>query len=400
MKPRINTDRHRWQFLIISVHQRDPCPPSAGVVAFLPMRRSRISGLPVRVRTQTGHTLAELIIVIGISAFMFLTITLMTSGTLQAMDHLSRRAEVDHEALYAVRRISMALASALDLTATQQPSITFIVPDITGDAVDDEIRYQLSGRTLLRSVNGTSTAIAENVSLCSFEYVYEDQDATIILPEGEIEEVTIAEFNGFPAVSGDERKPRPLFNVNFGRAVLERFVAKADAEKATSLKIRGANGLLIRLRVDLIDKTDMTSVAHGTVLIAGGSTVRDYIVPLSWTPPDDRGIRKGRTYHVMLQSEVGLTSAGSVEYARIDDWEDDVESWDNQMMFYYWDGFTWADYGDEAELVFTLKGLKRRHHGRRDKLTTTSPKAVNMTIQTDLGGYQSRQQAQVRLLNY
>ncbi len=354
------------------------------------MRRSRVS----------GHTLAELILVIGISSFMFLTITLMTSSSLQAMDHLSRRAEVDHEALHAVRRISMDLASALDLTDTQQTSITFTVPDVTGDAEDDEIQYQLTGSSLLRSVNGTSTTIAENVLLCSFEYVYHDEDTTSILPEGEIEEVTIAEFGGFPAVAGDRQVPRPLFTIDFGRAVIEEFVAKADAEKASSLTIRGANGTGMPLRIDLIDITDMTWVAQGTVLIAEGPEVRDHIVPLSWTPPDDRGIRKGRTYFVMLRSEDGASPAGSVEYARITDWADGIDGWDNQMMFRYKLGFAWEDHGDEAELVFTLKGLKRRHHGRRDTLTTTSPKAVNITIETDLGGYQSRQQAQVRLLNY
>ena len=347
-----------------------------------------------------GHTLAELIIVIGISSFMFLTITLMTSSTLQAMDHLSRRAEVDHEALYAVRRISMDLAYALELTDTQQTSITFTVPDITGDAVDDEIQYQLSGSSLLRSVNGTSMSIAENVSLCSFEYVDGDQDATIILPEGEIEEVTIAECDGFPAGAGDMQVPRPLFEIKFGRAVVGRFVAKADAENACSLRIRGASGTSHKLWIDLIDLTDMAWIAEGSVQIDGDPTVEEYIVPLSWTPPDNRGIRKGRTYDILIYAQDAGAASGFVEYARIDGWADGVDDWDNQMMFYYWNGFNWFHYGDKADLIFTLKGLKRRYHGRRDKLTTTSPKAVNMTIETDFGGYQSRRQTQVRLLNY
>jgi hypothetical protein len=300
----------------------------------------------------------------------------------------------------------MDLTCALELRVAEPTRVRVLVPDVTGDGADDELEYAWDGTPgsdLVRSVNGTPQTVAENVSACTFGYLYSDTEKRIVLSEHGVEACTVAEFTGFPAEAGSVFNPRPTFELKTGRLLVETFVPKNDAEQATQIRVRakrtssGPDSI-----VRIVDAGDEAVLAEGRVLNSSlTGTVADCTVPLAWTAPDGRGLRRGSSYYVLMYSDGMASYSSSIEYDCIDRWETGVSAWPNDVFFQYstnW-GSTWQDLGDKADLLFTLYGQKRREHGRIDTAVDTRPKAVDVTVETCEGLYQARQHVQVRLLN-
>jgi prepilin-type N-terminal cleavage/methylation domain-containing protein len=357
--------------------------------------------------TSRGQTLIELIVVLAISSLIFGAIMLTTSSSLQAMDHISQRNGVDQAALHAVNRISIDLGTALELKQTDPTTLKLTVPDITGDAVDDEIVYSWSGTAgapLLRSVNGTPLPIAENVSACLFEYLQGADQARGIVPEDALEVNTVAEFWGFPTEAGTVYSTRPQLDLTPGRVLRVTFVAQADAEMLVRISFRAMKYLAAAgIKVTVVDPADTAQLAEGQISGASlGFSIAQCDVLLTGQAPDGRGIRAGRTYYILMTSSDPAIYGGTVEYDRIKTWAAGVTAWNNQFFFQFSSngGATWADYGDTADLLFNLSGAKRRLHGRTDTITATLPKAVDVTIGVAEGLYRANQHARVRLLNF
>ena len=356
-------------------------------------------------RVQSGHTLAELIVVIGVSSVMFTAMMTTMSSTIQAMDHLERRSEADHGAAYALRRLSMELAPALSLTTAESTHIVFVTPDITGDAADDTVQYVWSGTELLRTLNsGDAQVIASDVQSCEFEYVYGDQTKAGVFPEGEVDEVTIAQFDGFPEEAGSTVGPPPTFTLWFADIMHQQFVARSDADVPAALEINvEANRGTIPLLVKLLDTNDWTTLAVGTLSgVPPDGEVRRHSIPLAWVCADQRGLRKGNWYAVELRSEDLNGYACEVQYSRISAWAPGVSDWPNLMVPYFSNNFggSWYNHGDASDMIFKLTGFKRRHHGRYGQETQNRPEAVDVTLQAGQGAQSTRHRMRIRLLNH
>ena len=356
-------------------------------------------------RHNPGHTLIELLVVMSVSLIVIGSIMFMTSSTLQGMDHLSSRGAVDHAATHAVGRISMELATAIQLNETEPTRIAFVVPDITGDGADDEVEYSWSGvagEDIVRAVNGSAQPLVENVSNCSFAYIYTTTDTRDIQPEQSVETVTIAGFEAFPVEAYQKLYgPNPTFPMFSGYTLVCFFHATADAERANNIRLRAKSFFLgTSTHIYLYN-------AAGEYLAAGElytsdltSSVEWYDVPLAWQAPDTQGMRKGELYQLWMYEDSWATYGGSIEYQRIEEWEEGVSSWSNNQELWLSNGFGWTFYGDMSDLIFELQGTKRRVHGRFDDVALTQPKAVDVTIETAEGLYRAQQHVTVRLLNY
>jgi hypothetical protein len=98
-----------------------------------------------------------------------------------------------------VGRMHDELATAASITWADGSTISFTVPDRDNDGVEESLDYRLKSGRLVRTCNGLSSALMDNVQQLSFEYQLSisDEEVTATVT-GQSAEVVLAYHDGYP----------------------------------------------------------------------------------------------------------------------------------------------------------------------------------------------------------
>ncbi len=155
-----------------------------------------------RARTTRGFTLVEIVTSVAISSVLLLALTSVVLLASKAIPANATATDARDGAAGAIDSLLAELASAKNVSVATPTSITFTVPDRTGDGVDDTIAYQWSGApggTLQRNFNAAGWT---NVSppLSAFALNYSKRSTTSnVTTSTQIDsgEITLWSWNGW-----------------------------------------------------------------------------------------------------------------------------------------------------------------------------------------------------------
>lgn len=150
-----------------------------------------------RTTARSGHSLIEMVLAVGVLALVLVgaqSAVMIAARATPAKDDANAQAASSAACLSA---IADDLAVATSVSSTLPHALEFLVPDRTGDAVEDSIRYEWSGKPgepLYRSLNGGA---AEKVaaSVNALEFTYDTQQSTPETTYAESDEVVVSTFD-------------------------------------------------------------------------------------------------------------------------------------------------------------------------------------------------------------
>lgn len=119
-------------------------------------------------RDQRGFTLTELLVVAAVLGLILAAVVLVQQRGQEAYIFGSHRVEVQQNNRTALELMVRELRSAQSITTIA--SATDLTFQTTQDGIVETIRYQLSGATLNRTVNGTTTPLIGGVNSLAMTY--------------------------------------------------------------------------------------------------------------------------------------------------------------------------------------------------------------------------------------
>lgn len=156
-------------------------------------------------RTRRGISLIEVTVSIAAASVLVVAIgsvIVLSSKSLPQNSHLTFTALT---AGAVSEQLAEELRYAIAVTEMDAKAVTFAVPDRTGDAAAETIRYAWDGAgggTLTRTFNGVSTAVATGVQDFKLDYskrkVTTNSSTNVVVDSGE---VLLASFSSWPGIT-------------------------------------------------------------------------------------------------------------------------------------------------------------------------------------------------------
>lgn len=118
-----------------------------------------------------GFTLIELLVVTAIMGILMAAVGSAMIVAVKASPSAASPEQLTRDSDLAVQEIARELSQATSIFSAAADSVSFSVPDRTGDAVPESITYRLNGESVMRTINsGTEIPIASGVT--SFDLGY------------------------------------------------------------------------------------------------------------------------------------------------------------------------------------------------------------------------------------
>ncbi len=158
-----------------------------------------------RARVRTAFTLLELVVSLATAALLFVGLgsTILIARLVATTPHGPGNTVITARGLQELRD---ELQFATRVLERSPQSVRFVVPDLTGDGIEDAVRYAWSGTPgdpLLRTLNGQAPRIvAEDVQAFSLDYDLETVTERFV-PTRETDEVLL-DSHDLPVSSSDE----------------------------------------------------------------------------------------------------------------------------------------------------------------------------------------------------
>lgn len=130
--------------------------------------------------THGAFTLIELVVAMTLMTLVMGSVVSVVVLSSKSLDVVSAQT-VTGNISDAIMRISSDLRQAKSFTSTTATSVTFTVPDRTGDAVEDKLTYAWTGTTgdpiTLQLNSETAVIVIEDVQAFSMDYILAKQVA-------------------------------------------------------------------------------------------------------------------------------------------------------------------------------------------------------------------------------
>jgi prepilin-type N-terminal cleavage/methylation domain-containing protein len=168
------------------------------------MNRSQVH--PGRAPPLSGFTLIEVVVSLAILGVIATAISSVIVLASRALPSARGAGESTVAATTALDQLGAELRTATTVTETTATSITFTVPDRTGDTIAETIRYSWAGAgsPLIRVYNGDSgAALIESVNSLAFAYAKRKVTTTggTITTTIDSGEVLLASFTGWSGIT-------------------------------------------------------------------------------------------------------------------------------------------------------------------------------------------------------
>ncbi|GMV27072.1 MAG: hypothetical protein AMXMBFR58_31030 [Phycisphaerae bacterium] len=231
-------------------------------------------------RTRPGFTLVELTVATAVTGLLLAAIaTAMTVAAKATPDDDSPERLSDRDRRVA-QEIARELSQATAISQAQSTSVTFTVPDRTGDAVAETITYALAGTAkdqVARTFNGTTVTLADKVTGFTLGYTTGSRAVTAAGPNVEGPEQVLSacyETAGGSTLKFDGKtiavqKFRPILPANAvsWRVTTVNVYLKQEGSVSSSLRLQ-------------IYATDLAGNTTGSALST--LTVSESALPASW----------------------------------------------------------------------------------------------------------------------
>jgi len=282
-----------------------------------------VSALPhAAVRARRAFTLVEVLIVVAISAVLFMSLATFATRSIQTTEVLQEQNLASHTGRMALLRITREAALAKVITAAEEYTLSFTCTDVTGDGADDALIYAWDPgtRTLTRVLNGVTETFAENVDLFLLEYEYETENQVTIASAGDVLPFTVGKFDGTEyAIDGN------FYLDIWNNWAAHYFVSEAGLPSVDSVTVRAAR------KVEGVPTADMIIALHddatGQALALGRlhpsqltTSFTDITVPMTWMGGEGVEIQPDTIYRLYTIPD-GWSGeyAGSILVARLEE---------------------------------------------------------------------------------
>ncbi|HUS59671.1 MAG TPA: prepilin-type N-terminal cleavage/methylation domain-containing protein [Planctomycetota bacterium] len=350
-----------------------------------------------------AFSLAEVVLVMTISSILFLSLSAALSGTLSTTAEVSAQVASWQAVSAAALKIERELTLATSVASMQNRLISFYVPDITGDSVNDLIEYSWSGLAdapLVRKVNnGSDTHILPQVQSLAFTYNYRDRNVVKISSATRELAVTPAYFNAYSG-SASEVVTTAVKPASWRG---QWFTPLTIAHRVDAISLRAMSTSLFgfgqsNLNIALVEKSTGRTMATG--LLSRFDIVyysmRTFVVPMTWQDGGGSALATDNEYRWAF-TPAGNSYAGDLEALRITD----GSSPSNSTMYEYStdSGGTWLNLGNQVDLRFVTYATYTLAYGINTAQTESKLRRVQISLTYGTGKHAASISTAVRLAN-
>jgi len=365
---------------------------SAAWPAMLLRHQHMLNKFTLSLRSQrgapAGFTLIELVIVLGVSSMLLLSLSAALSATLSTTAEVSDQLSAWHVVSDALLKMEGELRAATSVIATQVGRVCFYVPDITGDDAPDLVEYNWGGNAgdaLTRSVNSdTPAALLPAAQKVAFSYNYRQYTPMTIAAGAEDLAVVPAMWEQASQAQAHIEDIRG----NAWRA--QRFTAQLDTDRTDAVEFYMQNGLEIlfsgsNLNVELHDIEAGRTIASTTVscsILGMLLSPSKLTATMSWHNPEGSGLKANKEYRWVFRPS-GSGYAGSlIVYL-----SGSSSPPNDGTMFEYStnNGASWSNFGNSVDAPFTTRGTRLIEYGVNTTQTQWHLRRVCIHLESGTG---------------